>query len=92
MTASGRGVTSRRARCVSVALALAGVVAMGVSVAMFVVILINNIPAELNVVSERAAILALATAHVPVMFIEGTITALVTTFLQRVRPKILDGV
>lgn len=71
---------------------LAGVAAMGVSVAMFVGILLTNLPAELNVVSERTAILALATAHVPVIFIEGTITALVTTFLQRVRPKVLDGV
>jgi len=71
---------------------LAGVVAMGVSVAMFVGILLTNLPAELNVVSEKAAIFALAIAHIPVIFIEGTITALVTTFLRRVRPGILDGV
>jgi cobalt/nickel transport system permease protein len=70
----------------------AGIVAIGVSVAMFVVILINNIPAELNVVSERTAIFALAIAHVPVIFIEGTITAVITVFLQRVRPRMLDGV
>jgi len=70
----------------------AGVVAMGVSVAMFVGILLTNLPAELNVVTERTAIFALAAAHVPVIFIEGTITALVATFLQRARPRILDGV
>jgi len=59
---------------------------------MFVVILLTNLQAELNVSTERAAIFALATAHVPVIFIEGTITALVATFLQRVRPRILNGV
>ena len=71
---------------------LAGVVAMGISVAMFVVILLNNLPAEIDVVSERAAIYALALAHVPLIFIEGAITALLTTFLRRVRPSILEGV
>lgn len=71
---------------------LAGVVATGISVAIFVGILLTNLPAELNVVSERAAILTLATAHIPVIFIEGAITALVTSFLWRVRPGMLDGV
>jgi cobalt/nickel transport system permease protein len=70
----------------------AGVVATGVSVAMFVVILLTNLPADLNVAIERAAIYALATAHIPLIFIEGTITALLTVFLLRVRPRILDGV
>jgi cobalt/nickel transport system permease protein len=71
---------------------LSGVVATGISVAMFVVILLTNLPAELNVISERAAIYALAIAHIPVIFIEGTITALITVFLRKVRPGILDGV
>jgi len=71
---------------------LAGVMAIGVSVAMFVGILLTNLPAELNVVSERTAIFALAAVHVPLIFIEGTIAALITTFLQRVRPGVLEGV
>ena len=71
---------------------LAGVVGMGISVALFVVILITNLPAEIDVISEKAAIYALAIAHVPLIFIEGAITALLTTFLRRVRPGILDGV
>ena len=70
----------------------AGSIAVGISVAMFVGILLTNLPAELNAATERAAIFALAAAHVPMIFIEGTITALVATFLQRVRPGILDGV
>ena len=71
---------------------LSGAVAMGISVAIFVVILLTNLPAEINVVSERAAIFALAIAHVPLIFIEGTIAALITVYLRRVRPGILDGV
>ena len=71
---------------------LSGALAMGISVAMFVGILLTNLPADLNVVSEKTAIFALATAHIPLIFIEGTITSLITVFLQRVRPKILDGV
>jgi len=71
---------------------LAGVVATGISVAIFVGILLTNLPAELNVVSERAAVITLATAHIPVIFIEGAITSLVTSFLWRVRPGMLDGV
>ncbi|MFC2045316.1 cobalt transporter CbiM [Chloroflexota bacterium] len=70
----------------------AGVLATGVSVALFIVILINNIQTDINVISERTATLALAAAYIPIIFIEGAITALVTTYLQRIRPKILDGV
>ncbi|MBA7683935.1 Fused nickel transport protein NikMN [subsurface metagenome] len=71
---------------------LSSAVAMTMSVAMFVVILLTNLPADLDVEIERAAIYTLALAHVPLIFIEGTITALLVLFLQRVRPRILDGV
>ena len=71
---------------------LSGAAAISVSVALFVVILLTNLPADLNIEIERAAIYALATAHIPLIFIEGAITALLTVFLLRVRPRILDGV
>lgn len=71
---------------------LSGAGAVAMSVAMFVVILLTNLPADLDVEIERAAIYTLALAHVPLIFIEGTITALLVLFLQRVRPRILDGV
>ena len=71
---------------------LAGAVALGISVAIFVVILLTNMPAELDVGTERAAIYALAIAHLPLIAIEGVITSLLAVFLQRVRPRILDGV
>ena len=71
---------------------LSGAAAIGVSVALFVVILITNIPADMDIATERAAIYTLAIAHLPLMVIEGIITSMLTVFLQRVRPGILDGV
>jgi cobalt/nickel transport system permease protein len=71
---------------------LAGVVAIALGVGLFVVILVTNIPAGFDAETERAAIATLALGHVPLMFIEGTFVALVTVFLQRVRPRLLDGI
>ena len=71
---------------------LAGFVGLGFSVVMFVVILINFIPTGFDIETERAATYTLALAHLPLMVIEGAFTALVTVFLQRVRPKLLDSV
>jgi len=69
-----------------------GAVALGISVAMFVAILFGNLPADFDPATERAAIYTLAVAHVPLIAIEGVITALLTTFLRQVRPELLDGV
>ena len=63
---------------------LSGAVALGISVAMFVVILLTNMPADLDVGTERVAIYTLAIAHLPLMAIEGVITSLLAVFLQRV--------
>jgi cobalt/nickel transport system permease protein len=71
---------------------LSGAIAVAMSVSMFVVILLTNIPADLDVGTERAAIYTLAIAHLPLIVIEGFITSLLAVFLQRVRPRILDGV
>ena len=51
--------------------------------------LVPNIPAELDIAAEQAAIYTLGVAHLPLMAIEGIFTALVTIYLQRVRPKLL---
>lgn len=70
---------------------LSGFCGIGVGVAIFMVILINNVPAGFDVQTERAATYALALGHVPLMFIEGTFTAFVTIFLRKVRPGMLAG-
>lgn len=68
---------------------LAGFSAIGLSVMLFLAILIPNIPAGFDIDTERKAMYTLALAHVPLMFIEGTFTAVVVVFLQRVRPRML---
>ena len=70
---------------------LAGFGGIGISVIMFVVILLTSLPAGFDVATERAAIYTVALAYLPLMVIEGVFTALVTVFLQRVRPRLLDS-
>jgi cobalt/nickel transport system permease protein len=64
-------------------------VGLAATIALF--LLITTIPAHLDVDSERTAIYALILAHVPLMIIEGTFTALVARFLQRVKPDLLES-
>ena len=71
---------------------LAGAGALAASVLLFVTILLTNMPADIDVATERQAIMLLAMAHIPLIFIEGTFTALVAVYIQRVRPRMLDGV
>ncbi len=70
---------------------LASLCAIGLSTGLFVILLINFIPADLDAATERNAILTLALAHVPLMFIEGAFTAFVTVFLSKVKPQMLTG-
>lgn len=69
---------------------LAGAGGLGLAVLIFYGLLVTTIPATLDVALERAAITALALAHIPLMLLEGVFTALVVLFLQRVRPDLLD--
>ena len=70
---------------------LAGAIAVAASVALFAVILLTNIPAELDAGVERAAIYALSLAHLPLIGIEGVIASFLAVFLERVKPGILEG-
>jgi len=54
-------------------------------------LLIYTIPAQLNVSAERAAIIILAGAHLPVALIEGVFTVMVVLFLLKVKPALLEG-
>lgn len=71
---------------------LAGFLAIGIGVGLFLVILLNfmDIPVGFDAETERNAIWTLALAHVPLMFIEGAFTAFVAVFLLRVNPKMLS--
>lgn len=68
---------------------VASLCAIGISVALFAVLLINFIPADIDADTERNAIITLAVGHIPLMFIEGAFTAFVAVFLLKVRPQLL---
>ena len=85
-----RGARGEPGRVVTgVAGFVAGFSSITASVALFVVVLINFIPAGFDAELERTAVFVLAIAHVPLMFIEGAFAALVTVFLYKVRPQLL---
>jgi cobalt/nickel transport system permease protein len=69
---------------------LAGASGLGLAALLFVLLLIATLPATLDASLERAALVALLLAHIPLMCIEGMLTAFVALFLQRVRPELLD--
>lgn len=69
---------------------LAGATGLGMAVLIFYGLLITNIPSSMDATAERAAISALSVAHIPLILLEGSFTALVVLFLQRVKPELLD--
>ncbi|MBE9474570.1 MAG: cobalt transporter CbiM [Chloroflexi bacterium] len=69
---------------------LSGALGLGIAALLAFTILIITIPGNIDAAAERASITALILAHVPLMLIEGLFTALVVTFLQRVKPELLN--
>ena len=70
---------------------LGGTLGLGIAALIFLALIIFNIPAELDAGAERAAILALSIAHVPLALIEGLFTAMLVLFVRRVKPELLEG-
>lgn len=69
---------------------LAGVVGSTLSVIMFTLILINFIPAELDLISEKDALITLSVAHIPIIVIEGIVSAIILAYLLKAKPKLLE--
>jgi cobalt/nickel transport system permease protein len=69
---------------------LGGSLALGFSAAIFIIITITNISAELDVNTEKKAILASLIAYSIQMLIEGIFTVMLVSFLEKVKPEILD--
>ena len=69
----------------------AGAIATAISAFLFILFLYNTIPAHLDATAERSAIITLGLLHTPVVIIEGIVTAMVTLFLQKNRPHLLQG-
>ncbi|WP_413164255.1 cobalt transporter CbiM [Capilliphycus salinus ALCB114379] len=70
---------------------LAGAIGIGLSVLLFFGLTITNIPSDFDAQTEQRAIWGLILAHIPLMGIEGIFTAMVVSFLQRVKPELLPG-
>lgn len=68
---------------------LAGMVGVGLASLLFFSIVITHLPSGFDNEIEKAAIYALMLAHIPLMLIEGVFTAMVISFLHRVKPEIL---
>ncbi|MBE9191158.1 cobalt transporter CbiM [Gloeocapsopsis crepidinum LEGE 06123] len=68
---------------------LSGAGGLGLSVVIFFLLVITNIPANIDAAMERNVIYGLVLAHIPLMLIEGAFTAAVTLFLMRVKPELL---
>ncbi|MFH7241906.1 MAG: cobalt transporter CbiM [Spirulina sp.] len=70
---------------------LGGALGLGIAALIFLALVILNIPADVDANAERAAILTLSIAHIPLMVVEGIFTAMLVVFLQRVKPELLEG-
>lgn len=84
-----KGDGSSRWRLISAGI-LAGAVGVGVTVLIFFSLLINFISADLiDPAAERRAIIGLALAHLPLLFIEGGMTGMLIGYLARVKPELI---
>ena len=70
---------------------LAGATGLGIAALLFFGLIIIYIPSDLDAKTEQTAIFGLMLAHVPLMGIEGIFTAMVVSFLRRVKPELLPG-
>ena len=71
---------------------LAGAIGVGLSVLLFYGFIILTIPADIiDPAAERRATLILSLSHLPLLLVEGALTAALVTYLMRVKPELLQG-
>ncbi|MDJ0553545.1 MAG: cobalt transporter CbiM [Microcoleaceae cyanobacterium MO_207.B10] len=70
---------------------ISGAVAIGVSTLIFFTLIITNLPFGFDNSLQQQAMYGLIFSHIPLMGIEGIITAMVLGFLRRVRPELLPS-
>ena len=71
---------------------MGGALGLGLAAVIAFPLLIYTIPGHLDVAAERTSIIALLVAHVPLMVIEGFFTAMLVSFLARVKPELIQAV
>lgn len=69
---------------------LGGSLGLALTVLIFIGLSMVNLPTGLDKTAENRAIALLALGHLPLIVLEGTFTALVVLFLQRVKPQLLE--
>lgn len=86
-----RKLLRRDSRFITAAFAfLGGALGLGLAAVIALALLVTTVPAQIDVATERASLIALTLAHIPLMALEGFFTALVVLFLQRVKPELLE--
>ncbi len=71
---------------------LAGFFTVLLSTVLFALVVIGNISPDMSAKAEKTALMVLMISYAPVALIEGVVTALVVSFLQRVKPDTLEGI
>lgn len=83
-----------RKKCVkkpAAAAFLAGCTAVALSAIFFTTLVVTNLPTHLHANAERSALLALLIAYIPLILLEGAVTALMVAFIERASPQLLEG-
>lgn len=70
---------------------LAGAFGLGLAALVFFTLIVTTIPSGFNAATEQTAVTGLSIAHIPLILIEGIFTAMLVSFLQRVKPELLKG-
>ena len=70
--------------------AIAGASGVAISALLFGLVMGNAVAPHLDLQVERAAVLGVTLAHMPLALIEGAMTAAVVLFLRQVHPQLLE--
>jgi cobalt/nickel transport system permease protein len=76
-------------RLPDVAAAIAGIGGVVLSIAVFAALVLAALPDGVSAQAERAALLALALAHLPLALVEGVVVFSVLRVLRRIEPGLL---
>lgn len=68
---------------------LAGASGVGLSALLFFSLVITMVPAELDASVEQKAAFVLLLAHGPLVLLEGVFTAMLVSFLARMKPEVI---
>ncbi len=88
---SSIGIRDRQRIWTGIFAFLAGAGALGISASIFAVAIVTNISADLDPQTERTAIYAALIGYAIQALIEGTFTFMLVSFLERVKPELLEG-